>query len=95
MNTTPQKYQIDGNHYVKHSIQPWDIISEYGLNFWEGNALKYLLRRKSGVARVIDLQKAKHYIEELIRQEEVKKLQKLNCKVSLLIFLNRFRQQFK
>jgi len=38
--------QIGGTHYSKHKIQPWDIIDEYGLNFYEGNVLKYLLRKK-------------------------------------------------
>ncbi|HET8689358.1 MAG TPA: DUF3310 domain-containing protein [Methanosarcina sp.] len=62
-----QNYQVGGNHYAKHKIQPWNVIDEYGLNFYEGNALKYLLRRKGN--RLEDLQKAKHYIEKLIDDE--------------------------
>jgi len=62
-----QSYQVGGTHYTKHKIQPWDIIDAYGLNFYEGNALKYLLRRKGN--RLEDLQKAKHYIEKLIDDE--------------------------
>lgn len=53
--------QIGGSHYKVYKVQPWDIIEEYGLNFWEGNALKYLLRRKKD--RVEDLRKAIHYLE--------------------------------
>lgn len=61
--------QEGGNHYVKHGkIQPWHIIKEYNLDFWEGNVLKYLLREKEN--RLEDLKKAKHYIEYLIEQEE-------------------------
>ena len=56
--------QVAGDHYQRHSIQPWDIIDEYGLNFYEGSALKYLLRRKG--SRVEDLHKALHYIERQI-----------------------------
>lgn len=59
--------QVAGSHYQR-SIQPWDIISEWELDFWEGNVLKYLLRwkHKDGVQ---DLQKAKHYLEYLIERE--------------------------
>lgn len=60
--------QVGGTHYVKYRFQPWDIIKEYGLNFWEGNVLKYLLRRKGN--RLQDLQKARHYIDYLIWEEE-------------------------
>ncbi len=57
--------QVGGDHYNKHKMQPFDIIDEYGLNFYEGNVLKYLLRwrNKNGSE---DLLKAKHYLEELI-----------------------------
>jgi hypothetical protein len=59
--------QVAGSHYQR-AIQPWDIISEWDLDFWEGNVLKYLLRwkHKDGVQ---DLKKAKHYLEYLIERE--------------------------
>ena len=57
-------YQISGDHYTKHKIQPWDIIDEYNLTFYEGNVLKYLLRDKG--TRLEDLKKLKHYVEKLI-----------------------------
>jgi len=50
------KKQIDGDHYTKRKIQPWDIIEEYNLDFFEGNALKYLLRYKDKDG-LIDLEK--------------------------------------
>lgn len=58
--------QVAGTHYQR-GIQPWDIISEWELDFWEGNVLKYLLRWKfkDGVQ---DLKKAKHYLEYLIER---------------------------
>lgn len=56
-----RKKQIGGNHYKKHKIQPWDIIMEYKLNFFEGNILKYLLRKKGN--RIEDLKKLIHYAE--------------------------------
>lgn len=54
--------QVGGDHYVKHKIQPWDVIDEYNLNYYEGNILKYLLRTKSN--RVEDLEKLIHYAEK-------------------------------
>jgi hypothetical protein len=60
--------QIGGDHYAKHTIQPWDIIREYKLDFFEGSCLKYLLRRKDN--RLEDLQKAAHYLEECIKNEQ-------------------------
>jgi len=57
--------QVGGDHYIKYEIQPFDIIDCYGLDFYAGNALKYLLRYrdKGGVQ---DLKKARHYIDKLI-----------------------------
>jgi hypothetical protein len=55
--------QVGGTHYNSHRIQPWDVIDEYGLDFYEGNAIKYILRRKDGAKRVEDLDKAIHYLE--------------------------------
>ena len=60
--------QVDGDHYHRAGIQPWDVIDAYALDFYEGNALKYLLRRKPGVDRVTDLKKAAHYIERCIER---------------------------
>ena len=63
-----KRKQIGGDHYTKHTIQPWDIIREYELDYFEGNALKYLLRQKDN--RLEDLQKAAHYLEECIKNEQ-------------------------
>lgn len=56
--------QIDGDHYQKMGIQPWEIIEKNNLDYWEGAALKYLLRwrKKDGI---IDLDKIIHYIEHI------------------------------
>ena len=59
--------QIGGNHYQR-SIQPWKIIEVWGLDYWEGNVLKYILRYKDKDG-VKDLKKAKHYLEYLIERE--------------------------
>jgi hypothetical protein len=64
---TQDKKQVGGDHYTKHKIMPWDIIDEYGLDFYAGNAIKYILRApdKNGVE---DLEKAKHYLERMIER---------------------------
>lgn len=59
------KKQVGGNHYKK-KIQPWDIVDTYELNFYEGGALKYILRRKDPMKRIEDLEKAIHYLEKEI-----------------------------
>lgn len=56
--------QVGGDHYKKHLIQPWDIIDAYHLDFYEGNALKYLLRTKG--SREEDIKKAIHYLEKIL-----------------------------
>ena len=60
--------QVGGNHY-KRACQPWEIIEEWELNYWAGNIIKYVLRypHKNGVE---DLEKAKHYLEYLIKKEK-------------------------
>lgn len=58
--------QVGGDHYVRHKIQPWDIIDEYRLGYYEGNAIKYILRRKDKNKRIEDLEKAIHYLEHQI-----------------------------
>ena len=59
-----QTKQIGGNHYVRHSIQPWDIIDDWVLDYYLGNVIKYILRDKNN--KVEDLQKAIHYLEKKI-----------------------------
>lgn len=63
--------QVGGDHYTRLTIQPWQIIDACGLNFYEGNIIKYILRRKG--TRVDDLKKAAHYLEHLIELENGKK----------------------
>lgn len=64
--------QIGGTHYLGKPMQPWDVIEAWGLDFWEGNCLKYLLRRKPGTDRITDLRKAQHYLARCIEREEAK-----------------------
>jgi hypothetical protein len=60
--------QVAGNHYKDLPIQPVEYIHANALGYFEGNVIKYITRwrKKNGL---IDLQKAKHYIELLIELE--------------------------
>lgn len=64
--------QIGGNHYKNKKFQIWDIVDDYELNYYLGNAIKYILRNKND--RIEDLQKAIHYLEA-----EVERLQNDRC----------------
>lgn len=64
------KMQESKNHVPKHyakAIQPVDYIIANGLDFCEGNIVKYISRYKEK-AGVADLKKARHYIDILINQ---------------------------
>jgi hypothetical protein len=69
MSLATSHKQVGGTHYVELTIQPWEIIRRNKMGFFDGNALKYLMRyrTKNGVE---DLRKAIHYIEELIKDLE-------------------------
>ena len=65
MRSEVMEKQVGGDHYNKHmGLQTWDIVDEYDLNYYEGNAVKYILRNKSN--RIEDLKKAIHYLEKEI-----------------------------
>ena len=59
--------QEGGDHYKK-AIQPWEIINSHELNFYEGNALKYLLRHREKNGKQ-DIKKAIHYLEAILEFE--------------------------
>lgn len=59
--------QVGGTHY-KGDLQPIDVIDSWGLDFYEGSALKYLARhRKKNGAE--DIKKAIHYLELLLERQ--------------------------
>ena len=60
--------QIGGDHYSKHSIQPFCIIDEYNLDYYEGAALKYLLRHRDKNGKE-DLLKLKDYVDCIIDRQ--------------------------
>lgn len=60
--------QEGGDHYKQMPLQPWEIIDSLNLDYYDGNAVKYVLRwrAKGGVE---DLKKAIHYIEHQIEKQ--------------------------
>lgn len=70
------KTQVAGNHYSKHGdLQHWDIVAHFGLDYFQGQITKYLMRwrDKGGLT---DLRKAAHFLQKYIEVEEAKNLPK-------------------
>lgn len=65
---------VGRSNYSQHLIQPWSIWLEYGLNPWDADIVKRILRTKEepGLseteARLLDYNKIIHICEERIRQ---------------------------
>jgi hypothetical protein len=64
--------QVGGNHYRDLKIQVSDYIYENNLNWYQGNAIKYISRynrkSKDTAKQLEDLKKAIHYIQLLIEK---------------------------
>ena len=74
--------QEGGEHYKRLEPEPWDIVHAWGLDFYLGNAQKYIARaaHKSGEGQKLDLKKAIHYLEkklELVEEPKTKNI--FNC----------------
>lgn len=56
------------SHYISGGMESIDIIEAFGLDFCEGNVIKYLLRwrRKDGLQ---DLKKAAWYLNRVIENQ--------------------------
>lgn len=62
--------EVGGDHYKAMKLEPIKFILTNGLDFCEGNVVKYVCRwrRKGGIE---DLKKAKQYLDFLINKEEI------------------------
>lgn len=56
------------SHYNTGSIEVWDAINDWGLDFFLGNVVKYTARagKKRGESAVEDLLKATEYLRKKI-----------------------------
>lgn len=63
---------IKPDYYNDTKFSPFDVIDDWGLNFYLGNAVKYIKRagKKANNSRLQDLKKIREYIDHEIRVEE-------------------------
>lgn len=56
-------------HYTQGSVEVWDFIHEQGLDYFLGNAMKYICRagKKSPETKVEDILKAISYLEKEVK----------------------------
>lgn len=63
---TANETQVGGTHYKQFKgMEPWDVITGWGLGYLDGTALKYIARwkHKNGIQ---DLEKAIHFLQKAI-----------------------------
>lgn len=61
--------QVGGGHYKDLVIQPVQYIMANNIPYMEGNVIKYVTRWRSK-GGIQDLNKAAHYLQLLIEEEE-------------------------
>jgi len=60
--------QVAGDHYKSCKIQPSEFIYANKLDWYEGNAVKYICRHRFKGGKV-DVEKAIHYLQMLLEVE--------------------------
>lgn len=70
LDTSVRSHNVGESDYSQRIIQPWSIILEYRLNYWDGDIIKRVLRHKQTDPRRLDYEKIIHICEERIRQIE-------------------------
>ena len=67
---TSNETQAGGNHYVDMRVQPWDVVDTWPLEkrigFYQGNALKYIMRLDYKDDRKTNAAKALHLLKKLV-----------------------------
>lgn len=66
-------YRPPPSHYAgAGGLDPWTFIDAHGLDYWQGNVIKYVTRagRKDIASRLDDLMKARDFINYMIAREE-------------------------
>lgn len=64
------------DHYQRGKIEVWDFIADQNLDYFLGNAVKYISRAgfKKGESRIDDLTKARIYINKAMDTRPVEKI---------------------
>lgn len=60
--------QVGGTHYSQFKYQTWDFIADFEIDYFTGNAVKYISRYKDKNGNE-DLLKAKSYILKIIEDK--------------------------
>ena len=68
--TNASSIQVEGDHYKKMGIEPWELMeailtTEQFIGFLKGNAIKYALREGKKEGADYDADKARHYMAKL------------------------------
>lgn len=58
------------SHYTKGGVDTYAFIKAKGLDYAEGNIVKYVVRSRHKGKQLEDLQKAKWYLEQIIKEAE-------------------------
>ena len=58
------------SHYNQGGIEPIDFIEANNMGYYEGNIIKYITRYKYKGTPLLDLEKARHYLDRLIAKVE-------------------------
>ena len=58
------------SHYNTGKIEVIDAIDDWGLGFYEGNIIKYIVRSRHKGNRQQDLEKAQWYLDRLVEIEK-------------------------
>ena len=61
--------QVGGNHYKDCKIQPVEYIYSNGLDFLEGNVVKYITRHRTKGDGESDIRKVIHYAQMILQME--------------------------
>ena len=64
---------IKPSYYNDSKITPFEVIDDWDLDFYLGNAIKYIKRagKKKDNSRLQDLKKIREYVDQEIRKEEL------------------------
>lgn len=71
-NRFGKKDPINNPSHYTQGIECWDFIKSHGMDFMQGNVIKYVTRYKLKGSPLEDLKKAKAYLEDMIKSEEDK-----------------------
>lgn len=66
-------YRPPPSHYAgKGGIDPWAFIAAHGLDYWQGNVIKYVTRagKKEIATKLEDLLKARDFLNYMIEREQ-------------------------